>query len=127
LGQRKLATLRNSMKIVVKTNLIILFVFLGLRDCHQLLQEGNKQRGVAYPTLARPFRRFGGGFSTRHCVTRIKRFASVSISVQKHGKDRPSDADEESPESYCSGIRSAATVSALSLIRPLAPRVIDPH
>lgn len=117
MGQRKLATLRNSMKIVVKTNLIILFVFLGLRDCHQLLQEGNKQRGVAYPTLARPFRRFGGGFSTRHCVTRIKRFASVSISVQKHGKDRPSDADEESPESYSDAVAEFAVPLQLALSR----------
>src|SRR4029453_10000247 len=103
------------MKIVVKTNLIILFVFLGLRDCHQLLQEGNKQRGVAYPTLARPFRRFGGGFSTRHCVTRIKRFACVSNPVQNMA--RIARADKESPESYSDAVAEFAVLLQLALSR----------
>ena len=74
----------------MKTNLIILFVILGLRDFRRLLQERNKRRGVANRTLARPFRRFGRRFLGPALRDKNKTVCMCLKSSTEHGKDRPS-------------------------------------
>ena len=41
-----------------------------------------RRQKTAFHYAVRPFRRFGGGFSARHCVTKIIGFACVSNPVQ---------------------------------------------
>jgi hypothetical protein len=78
-----------------------------------LLQERNKQRRAANRTLPRPFRRFGGGFSARQ----NKMVCLCLNSSTEHGKDRPSDADEESPESYSDAVAEFGVLLQLALPR----------
>jgi hypothetical protein len=81
------------MKNCCETNLIILFVFLGLRDCHQLLQEeiNSVELRIALQL---------DHFVDLVAVSRPARMVCLCLnSSTEHGKDRPSDADEESPES----------------------------
>ena len=70
------------MKIVVKTNLIILFVFLGLRDCHQLLQDETNSVELRIALYLDHF----VDLAAVSRPARIKWFASVLIPVQNMAK-----------------------------------------